>query len=85
MLNEAKEQFVLSKDDSLIELIDACEKNNDSGLNIDIVKYLPVVKENEIAVKLIMDTVQKDLDSLKSSFKNINENFKKGKEKSNGK
>ncbi|MGN1222503.1 MAG: hypothetical protein ACI4TT_04645, partial [Christensenellales bacterium] len=77
MTEEAKQQFTISKDDNLIELVDACSKNNDKGLNIDIVSYFEDVKDNKLAQKFIVETVQKDIANLKTSFKQIKENFKK--------
>lgn len=85
MIPEAKEQFTLSGDKSLIELIDACLVNSDSGLNIDIVQYYEDVKNNSLAKNFILETIQKDIAKLKSSFKEINENFKHKKEKKHGK
>ena len=77
MTDEAKEQFTISKDDNLIELVEACSKNNNGGLNIDIVSYFEDVKDNKLAQKFIVETVQKDIANLKSSFKQIKENFKR--------
>lgn len=79
MIDDAKKQFTLSGDQKLIELVDACSQNSDSGLNIDIVNYFDDVKDNALAQKFIIETVQKDIANLKSSFKNIKENFKKGR------
>ena len=38
---EAKEQFKLSKDDILIELVDACSIDDNKGLDIDILQFYP--------------------------------------------
>ena len=79
MIEDAKNQFTISGDHNLIELVNACSKNNDNGLNIDIINYFEDVKENTLAQKFIVETVQKDIANLKSSFKQIKENFKKGR------
>ena len=79
MLDEAKKQFTLSDDTILIDLIDRCSKTSASDLNIDIVNYFNDVKDNPIAQAFIVETVKKDVMSLKNSFSNIKENFKKGR------
>jgi len=79
MLTEAKQQFTLSNDLMLIELIDMCSKNINKDLNIDIVDYYCDVKDNDIAKEFIVETVRKDVNQLKSRFGKIKENFKKGR------
>ena len=80
LLDEAKKQFVLSGDTILIELIDRCSsRGNHKDLNIDIVNYFEEVKDNRVAREFILDTVKKDVQTLKNSFSSIRENFKKGK------
>ena len=79
MLKEAKEQFTLSKDTILNELIDMCASNSSNDLNIDIVNYFDLVKDNAIAQAFIVETVKKDVSNLKNSFNKIKENFKKGR------
>ena len=84
MIDEAKQQFKLSGDETLIELIDACTQNSTQNLNIDIVKYFVDVKDNEIARSFIADTVKRDVENLKKSFSETNKKFKSLKEKKNG-
>ncbi len=79
MLDKAKEQFTLSHDTILNELIDMCSSNSGSDLNIDIVNYFDVVEDNQVAQEFIVETVKKDIANLKSSFSKIKENFKKGR------
>lgn len=80
LLDEAKKQFVLSGDTILIELIERCSsRGNHKDLNIDIVNYFEEVKDNRVAREFILDTVKKDVQTLKNSFSSIRENFKKGK------
>lgn len=79
MIPEAKQQFTLSGDTILIELIDKCASNSNGDLNIDIVTYFEDVKDNNIAQAFIVDTVKKDIKNLKNSFYKIQENFKKGR------
>ena len=79
MLKEAKEQFTLSNDTILNELIDMCASNSSNDLNIDIVNYFDLVKDNSVAQAFIVETVKKDISHLKNSFNKIKENFKKGR------
>lgn len=79
MLAEAKEQFTLSGDTILNELIDMCSSNSNNDLNIDIINYFDLVKDNPVAREFILETVKKDITSLKNSFNNIKQNFKKGR------
>ena len=86
LIDQAKQQFILSNDEILISLIDSCSKNSNKDLNIDIVNYFLDVKDNKIAQNFILDTVKKDIQSLKQSFGEIKENFKnKSKEIKGGK
>lgn len=80
MYNDAEEMFGLSGDDALTELMYACKKGTGEGLNVSIVKFLPEVYENDDAVKLIIGTLKKDLNSFKTEQKEITRKLK-GKEK----
>ena len=77
MLDEAKKQFTISGDTILIELIDKCSNGSSRDLNIDIIEYYDAVKDNAIARDFIVETVKKDIASLKSSFGKIKDNFNK--------
>lgn len=77
MLDEAKKQFTISNDTILIELIDKCSSGSSRDLNIDIIEYYDTVKDNAIARDFIVETVKKDISSLKSSFGKIKDNFNK--------
>ncbi|MBR1985047.1 MAG: hypothetical protein IKA31_04825, partial [Clostridia bacterium] len=79
LIDQAKKQFTISGDEILIELVDTCSKNNSGDLNIDIVNYFNVVKDNKVAQQFIIETVKKDIATLKSSFATINEKLKKGR------
>lgn len=79
MINQAKEQFTLSQDTILIELIDKCSSDSNNDLNIDIIEYFDDVKDNNIAQAFIVETVKKDIAKLKNSFNKIKENFRKGR------
>lgn len=79
LLDEAKNQFALSGDKILIELVDTCSKGDSKDLNIEIVKYFMEVKDNKVASNFIIETAQKDLLKLKESFGTIKNNLKKGR------
>lgn len=79
MIDKAKEQFTLSNDTILNELIDMCSSNSSTDLNIDIVKYFDLVGNNKVAKEFIIETVKKDVTNLKNSFAKIKDNFKKGR------
>lgn len=74
---EAKEQFVLSNDLQLLELVDACINNNGQKLEYDIVQFYPSVADNEVAKKLIEETLINDIKDLKDKQKQLNETINK--------
>ena len=78
LIDSAREQFLLSGDAPLIELMNSCLSNNSENLNIDIINYYLDVSENDFAKSFILDTVKNDVDNLKTKFKEIKDNFKKG-------
>jgi len=78
LIEDAKKQFIISNDTMLIELLDKCIENNSGDLDINIVDYFEDVKDNKLAQNFIIDTIKKDFAKFKASFKEINENFKKG-------
>ena len=75
-IDEAKTQFRLSGDEILIKLIDACRNNSDEGISGDIIQFLPLVSENQVATSLIIDTIKNEINNLKSEQKRINEKLK---------
>ena len=85
LIEEAKKQFVLSGDDTLINLIDAVSEENQSGLNFDIVKYFFDVKDNEIATQFILETLKRDIRGIQTESKDLHEKLKKIRGHKNGK
>ena len=83
MTNDAKRYFKLSKDESLIDLMIACEEG-EGNIGVDIIRYLPSVEGKPVAEKLILDILQKDLQSIKANQKTINNKLKQFKEIKNG-
>ncbi|MBQ7352176.1 MAG: UvrD-helicase domain-containing protein [Clostridia bacterium] len=71
LLEKAKEQFLISGDEILIDLLDKCSKKNSADLSIDIVDFFEDVKDNKIAQEFIIETIKKDVDALNLSFRKI--------------
>lgn len=65
LYDDAKKQFLLANNTTLASLVDAYSGNGESKLNADIALYYPELEENEIARGLIVDTINKDLSTLK--------------------
>ncbi|MFA6867113.1 MAG: UvrD-helicase domain-containing protein [Clostridia bacterium] len=80
MFDDANTQFLLSGDKILIDLMGACKTGQSDLLDIDIIKFLPEVSDNKIAVELILQTLNKDLVKTKETQKNLNNRFRKMKE-----
>lgn len=77
MVEEAKKMFTLSGDTMLISLVDMCNKSQTKDLNIDIVDYYDDVKDNTVARDFILETINKDFEGLKKSFKEIKDTLKR--------
>jgi len=75
MDDEAREMFIQSGDRELLPLIDAC-KNGGGTLDVNIVRFYPLVAENETARNLILDTLKNDYNEIMGIQKSINENLK---------
>ncbi|MDR2634504.1 MAG: hypothetical protein LBC13_00830 [Clostridiales bacterium] len=81
MIGEAREQFTLSKDTVLCDLIDACTGNDSGGLSIDAVDFFPDVSGNETARKVILRLVNGDLKNLSEAQSALDAKFKARKVK----
>ncbi len=81
LYEDAKEMFRLSKDFKLIEFMDASIKDEAHALSYDIVKFFPDLEGNDVAKKLILDTLKRDLTEFKEQQKAINNRLKALKEK----
>lgn len=77
---DARKMFTLSGDEKLFPLMDAC-KDGSGALDVETVKFFPLVSDNELAKKLILETVEKERKALESSIKQCGDIFKKGKRK----
>ena len=72
---EAREMFTQSGDEQLFPLMDAC-KLGGGVLDVDIVKFYPLVTDNDLAKKLIVETVQNDYKALMDKQRQINHVFR---------
>ncbi len=69
--DDAKKQFVLSGDETLIALVDASLANNSGGLSYDVIEFYEYVEDNDIARNLIVETIASDLATIKDKNKNL--------------
>lgn len=79
MDRQAREMFTRSGDTALFPLMDAC-KDGGGTLNFDIVRFYPLVENNEAAKKIILDTLKGDVKEMTDSLKDISEKIR-GKRK----
>ncbi|MDE7297157.1 MAG: AAA family ATPase [Clostridia bacterium] len=73
---EAREMFTRSGDQALFPLMDACMQGG-GVLDPEIVKFYPLVEDNDVAKKIILDTLNKDSSEIAASFKAVNANIKR--------
>ncbi len=72
---DARETFIRSGDEELLPLMDACLGKNDA-LSVDIVKFYPLVSDNDTAKRLILETLRNDYNELTDAQKAINDTLK---------
>jgi len=73
---EAREMFTRSGDEQLFPLMDAC-KNGGGVLDPDIVRFYPLVEDNELAKQIILDTLNKESGEIAANFKAYNAELKR--------
>lgn len=78
---EAKEQFLISGDNKLIEFVESLEGKNQTMLDASIVNFFVDFEDNIEAQKLILDVLRADLEQIKNSHKDIQNKLKIFKEK----
>ena len=81
LYEDAKETFRLSGDQKLIDFMEASLKEDGGALDYEIVKFYPDVEGNDVAKKLIIDTLKRDLNELRDSAKVLSTSLKRLKEK----
>ena len=72
---EAREMFTISGDEQLFPLMDACREGS-GALNVDIVRFYTLVMDNDLAKKLIVETVQNDYNDIMDKQRQINRLFR---------
>ncbi len=75
---EAREAFTRSGDEKLFPLMDACAKGG-GVLDPEIVKFYPLVGDNDVAKNLILETLNKDCTQLTAGFRAVNAEMKRKK------
>jgi len=85
LISDAKEQFMISGDQKLIEFLENMESRNQESLDIDVVKFFVDFEDNKDAQNLIIDVVKQDLEKVRLESKNIKSKLKEFKERNNGK
>lgn len=73
---EAREMFTRSGDEKLFPLMDACLKGG-GVLDPEIVRFYPLVDDNEVAKKIILETLEKDSGEIAAGLKAANANMKR--------
>ena len=73
---EAREMFTRSGDEELFPLMDACLQGG-GVLNPEIVRFYPLIEDNEVAKKIIIDTLNKDREEIAAELKSANANMKR--------
>ncbi|MDE5756295.1 MAG: AAA family ATPase [Clostridia bacterium] len=76
MDDEAREMFTMSGDEKLFPLMDACQKGG-GALDPEIVRFYPLVEDNDVATKIILDTLSRDCSDIAANFKAVNANMKR--------
>ncbi|MDE7372630.1 MAG: AAA family ATPase [Clostridia bacterium] len=76
---EAREMFTLSGDTKLFPLMDAC-KQGGGVLDPDIVRFYPLVEDNEVAKKIILDTLNRDSSEIAANLKAANASLRRKKQ-----
>ena len=71
MDREAREMFTRSGDEKLFPLMDACLQGG-SALDPEIVRFYPLVEDNDLAKNLILETLNNDCQEISAAFKAAN-------------
>lgn len=76
---EAREAFTRSGDEKLFPLMDACMKGG-GVLDPEIVRFYPLVDDNDAAKKIILETLERDSAEIAANFKSANARMKRKKQ-----
>ena len=75
LLDEAKEFFTLANAPELCDLVDVLQGDN-AKLDASVVKYYTKLKDSEVARKIILDTLHRDISALKADQVEITQKIK---------
>ena len=73
---EAREMFTRSGDEQLFPLMDACLKGG-GVLDPEIVQFYPLIEDNDVAKKIILDTLNQDSSDIAAGFKEASANMRR--------
>ena len=76
MDSEAREMFTRSGDEALFPLMDAC-KQGGGALDPEIVRFYPLVEDNDLAKNIILETLSRDCQEISAAFKAANANMRR--------
>ena len=76
MDSRAREMFTRSGDEKLFPLMDAC-KQGGGVLDPEIVRFYPLVEDNDVAKSIILETLNKDSKEIAASLKDCNAALKR--------
>lgn len=75
LILEAKQEFILSKDEKLIDLMDASITSEHKNLSLDILDYYLDIVESDIAKQMTMSLIKQDIDALRLQNQDIKNKF----------
>lgn len=75
LILEAKQEFVLSKDETLIDLIDASVTNDNKNLSLDILDYYLDIVDNATAKSMTLGLLAEEIDTLHKQNADIKAKF----------
>ncbi len=79
MDSEAREMFTRSGDEKLFPLMDACLQGG-GVLDPDIVRFYTLVEDNDVAKKIIIETLDKDSADIARNLKDANAKLRRKKQ-----
>ena len=85
LVQEAKEQFLISGDTKLIEFVEQLQGRVNAQLDAEIVRFFVDFDENDEAQQLILDVLKQELDVIRNKHQDTKRKLKEFKEKYNGK
>lgn len=81
LIEEAKEQFLISGETKLIEFLDSLETKNQTNLDGEIVRFWSDFEDNADAREIIIETLVQELETMKNIHNETKQKLSKFKEK----